>query len=485
MGPRHRTKISTTTLLFGFCLAIIVGLILAQWVEINASLRIIIGLFGFYLLSRNLVGTFLILWLIGLLIGNWRGVSYNQKLTEYSNLYGKQVVFQAKATTDATYSKRGQLQFDIQNPQFSEPENLILPGKIRVEGFNLTTVYRGDQVRVSGKLYSGYGSKIGKISFAQLQPVDRHLSRLDMWRFRFSAGLRNYIPEPQSSLALGILVGERQNIGEEVNQNLTNLGLSHIIAVSGYNLTIIIFAVQTLLANRSKFQSTMISLSLIATFLLITGFSASVTRAALVSILTIWAGYFGRSWRPILLISLTAAITALFNPYDLWFDVGWHLSYLAFFGILIIAPRLLIIFSKPKTKSAIKQVVIDSMAAIIMTAPYILYRFQIFSSWSLLANFIILPFIPLVMLTAFIAGLTSVIVPSLAVIWGTIANLVLTYIVDMSQLLTNLPKLYFERSLTSNSLLYIYFCILAMIWLLGHKLRRHVKITDETKVRSS
>jgi len=67
------------------------------------------------------------------------------------------------------------------------------------------------------------------------------------------------------------------------------VGLTHIIAVLGYNLTIILRASKNLLASRSKRLSTILSLGLIIVFLLITGFSASIVRAAVVSALSSYA----------------------------------------------------------------------------------------------------------------------------------------------------------------------------------------------------
>ena len=95
-----------------------------------------------------------------------------------------------------------------------------------------------------------------------------------------------------------------------INTQLAAVGLTHIIAVSGYNLTIIIRAMRRLLTKRSKYQSTLLSFGLIAVFLLVTGFSASIVRAAIVSGLSLIAWYYGRAFRPLLLILLSAVITA-------------------------------------------------------------------------------------------------------------------------------------------------------------------------------
>ncbi len=85
--------------------------------------------------------------------------------------------------------------------------------------------------------------------------------------------------------------------------------------------------VRRALRGRSKYQTTAISLMLIGSFLLITGFSASIVRAAIVSVLSLGTWYYGRNFRPILIIALAAAMTAGWNPLYIWSDY-WLVSIL-------------------------------------------------------------------------------------------------------------------------------------------------------------
>ena len=156
----------------------------------------------------------------------------------------------------------------------------------------------------------------------------------------FAAGMQTALPEPAASLGLGLLIGQRSTLPADILLAMTTVGLVHIVAVSGYNVTILARAVQRTKIARSKFQQLFLALTLILMFIIITGFSASVVRAAIVSSLSLWAWYFGRSIKPMLLILFVAALTALINPIYVWSDIGWYLSFLAFFGVLIVAPLL-------------------------------------------------------------------------------------------------------------------------------------------------
>src|SRR5690606_1903143 len=137
---------------------------------------------------------------------------------------------------------------------------------------------------------------------------------------------------------MGLLVGVRNTLPEETSEQLRHVGLTHIIAVSGYNLTVIVMACRRLLAKRSKFQTTFACLALIGVFLLLTGSHPPIVRAAVISVLSIGAWYYGRKVKPLVILMVAAAITVLANPVYLWSSVSWWLSFLAFFGVLVLAP---------------------------------------------------------------------------------------------------------------------------------------------------
>lgn len=119
---------------------------------------------------------------------------------------------------------------------------------------------------------------------------------------RFAAGLENTLPEPLASFARGLLIGQRNTLPKDVTAILSAVGLTHIIAVSSYNLTIMICAGKHMFGKRSKFQTYIGSQLLILGFLLVTGLSATI-----ISTLSLGAWYYGRSIKPLLLILFAAA----------------------------------------------------------------------------------------------------------------------------------------------------------------------------------
>lgn len=220
------------------------------------------------------------------------------------------------------------------------------------------------------------------------------------------------------------------------------VGLTHIVAVSGYNLTILLEATKRIMGGRSKQLSVAVGFALMIGFLFLTGASASIVRASVISTLSLAAWYFGRSVRPMVLILLAAALTAMFSPIYLWSDIGWYLSFLAFFGILMVAPKILSLLYAGRQAPLIIQVAVETLAAEIMTLPLILYIFGQMSFIGILANVLVVSMIPFAMLTSLIAGLAGMFLPLASGLFALPARFILTYMLDTALFLSRLPNVF-------------------------------------------
>jgi competence protein ComEC len=145
-----------------------------------------------------------------------------------------------------------------------------------------------------------------------------------------SDDVRRSIAEPESSLGIGYLLGQKNNLPSDLVEALKATALTHIVVASGYNLTILVRLGRRLFAKISKYLAMLTSVSLIIGFVAMTGLSPSMTRAGLVSLLSLWAWYVGRKFHPVQLILLVAAGSALLYPVYVWSDIGWLLSFVAF-----------------------------------------------------------------------------------------------------------------------------------------------------------
>lgn len=420
--------------------------------------------------------------LLGVSFGWWRGSLYLQRLAVYDDVQYQKVTITARAMNDALYGKTKQLAFDADDIVLADGQPL--PGKIQLSGFGTNAVFQGDEVQASGKLYPGYGAYQGRMSFALLSVTAHHPTVTSIARQKFTAGMQTALPEPLAPFAMGLLVGQRATLPDNVKQDLLMVGLTHIIAVSGYNLTIILHASRRLLGKQSKRISTFLSLGLIGIFLLLAGASASIVRAAIVSVLSIAASYYGREFKPLNLICLAAAITAFANPVYIWSDLSWYLSFLAFYGVMVVSPLIQARLPGGWHQSLIGGVALESVCAEIMSLPFILYIFGQMSLIGLPANVLVVTLIPLAMLLSLIAGLAGMLVGSVAGWLTWPAVWLLNYMLDVAHMLAGLPHIFVQnRSLSLAAMLGLYGLIGGVTLVLRHKTRRpkNATITDRNQ----
>lgn len=419
--------------------ALLAGLL---WARFGAQANLAFMMIGFLLLPaltpKKLPAIFVLL-IIGLNLGLWRGEITRANLELYEPLYGQKVILVGRVIDDSSYSYRSQTEFHIGKVQLvASNRNVELPGRVRVRGFGAPSVQRGDVVEISGKLTEGYGNRQGSVSFAQITVHGRSANVVETVRAKYFAGVYTALPEPNASLGLGFLVGLRTLLPEDLLNQLSATGLTHIVAVSGYNLTILVRFTRRIFAKKSLYLAMLSSVSLIVAFLAVTGFTPSIVRASIVSGLSLAAWYYGRKVSPLMILLLSAAITAFWNPLYLWYDLGWYLSFAAFFGILVIAPLLTARLFKKKP-GPVGQVVIETVSAQMMALPIIAVIFSEISLISLFANALILPFIPVAMFLTFIAGLAGMLVPYISGWFAWPADFILTFMVDSISLMAKVP----------------------------------------------
>jgi len=189
----------------------------------------------------------------------------------------------------------------------------------------------------------------------------------------------------------------------------------------------------------SKFLAIFSSGMMIASFIAMTGLSPSMTRAGLVSSLSLLTWYYGRQFHPFVLLPFAAAITVLWQPSYAWGDLGWQLSFAAFAAVMIVGPLFQSYFFGDKEPGTIRQVLGETVAAHIVTIPIVVPAFGLLSNVAIPANVLIVPLVPLAMLLTFIVGVTALTLPSIVEIVGIPASWLLKYMTFTSQYLAGLP----------------------------------------------
>jgi len=212
------------------------------------------------------------------------------------------------------------------------------------------------------------------------------------------------IPEPESSLASGLLLGAKKSIGEDLRNDFIRTGTIHIVALSGYNVTIVAENIMRVFGRiLARTASTMLGIFSIILFAIMTGAGATVVRASVMAIIALIARVTGRvsDIGRALVIAGTAMI--IWNPWILIFDISFQLSFIATVGLIYLTPKIKHWFYfLPKT-FGIQELVSATVATNIFVLPFILYKMGILSIVALPANILVLPFIPVTMLFIFFA----------------------------------------------------------------------------------
>ncbi len=232
--------------------------------------------------------------------------------------------------------------------------------------------------------------------------AERLLWNIYATRDVFESRIARMQPEPHASLLTGLLTGSRGGMPQRLLDDFRVSGLSHVVAISGYNITMIITLVGGLLFWL-PLQWRFLPLTLgVALFTIFVGASASVVRAAIMGILGLFALQTGRKNSIRLTILWTAFFMAALNPKQLWFDAGFQLSFLAVIGMAELSKPVGRLLRWAPETLAIRESLTATMAAQIATLPLIAALFKQVSFIAPLSNLLIAPLIPLAMLLGFV-----------------------------------------------------------------------------------
>ncbi|MHB1161450.1 MAG: ComEC/Rec2 family competence protein [Chloroflexota bacterium] len=245
------------------------------------------------------------------------------------------------------------------------------------------------------------------------------------------------LPEPQASLLAGILVGARASMPPEFRDALNATSTSHIVAVSGFNVTVVAGLAQlTALRFLARRKATLLAIAAVWLYSLLTGLPPSAFRAALMATLGLSAILVGRGSDALSFLLLSGAFMAGLDPY-LLFDLGFQLSFLATAGLVLLEPVLRGWFGRlPGWLAASLSV---TLAAQIATLPVLVGSFHILSMVSPLANLLIAPMLPGVMVAGGLAvGLGALFEPA-GQLLAPLAWLYLTYLVEVIRWTARLP----------------------------------------------
>lgn len=260
--------------------------------------------------------------------------------------------------------------------------------------------------------------------------------KMFLFRESFEWQIRNTLEFPESEYALGIVLGSESGIPKEILEEFNISGLRHLLALSGFNITILISIIFFLFGFLRPFWRILVSLMIIGLFVGITGGSASVIRAAVMGGVGMVALHAGRSQHILWVAFCSLFLITLWNPFLLASDPSLQLSVLAVFGLILYQPIVKKHLSKYLSffPIIIQEVFLASLAAQIFTLPYMAYAFATISPLSIFANIFVVPITSFAMLLAFLCA-----IPWIGLLFMPFAYIVLHFSLSIAHVFAHVP----------------------------------------------
>ncbi len=313
-------------------------------------------------------------------------------------------------------------------PEFTYGDLLQVSGTLqKPENFKTDIGKEFDYIHYLSKDSIYYTISFAKVSFVSSSHGNTFINFLLKTKNKFLETIESVIPPPQSSLLGGLLLGTKQSLGQELQQNFVDTGLVHIVVLSGYNVTIIAEAIMRFLSFLPLTLGITVGSFSIVFFALMTGAGATIFRASVMAILALIARATGNAFNISRALCIAGFLMVLQNPYILYFDLSFQLSFLATIGLIYLSPLFEKYFMWLPKKAGLREIASATIATQIFVLPFILYKMGTLSLIAPITNLIVLPLIPTTMFFGFITGIIGLLSETLAMPFGFISNLLLKF----------------------------------------------------------
>ena len=466
------------------CCALIGGVVVASWMVVSATILWALIVFaGLMLLIRRqkffLIGAVIVAGVLGM----WRTQSVLDAQSILWNVAQSKPTVALNGYVDGDFEKTatgGRYTFHVLSIS-TATDTVRVDDRVLVSGPDWIRPRSGQWLILHGKLqqpknfadfdYIGYLAKDdirGTMYFPTYDvPVASDVSslmRFEVWSAGKLASLRialkdsiaRAVPEPEAGFLTGILLGAKGNISAGLKDAFARTGTSHIVALSGYNITILVTVLMMLLAPLGARRAYIVSGIVVVLFVIFVGAGASVVRAAIMGIMAMTAQRLGRLTDATMSIAVTAVAMLLYNPLTLRWDVGFQLSFLAFAGIVYIQPLLEPLVLRAVRFKTLASLIATTLSAQIIVLPLLLHVFGIFAVYTLPVNMLVLPLVPTAMALGFATAVAGVLWPWAGALVGQSAWLVGAIQLSIVSFFANLPYAALSITLSTPLMLALY-----------------------------
>lgn len=283
---------------------------------------------------------------------------------------------------------------------------LSLPSSTSIDGFNSQQYYRAKGVYL-------FATPTGALQTDAPTGFHPYALAIQMRQF-LSARLQGRVGGAWGSLAAGILIGDVSNLPTWIKGDFTTTGISHILAVSGTQTSLIMQVLLLLFARLRfprRFSASLTALAVLG-FMAVTGFSPSVNRAGLMSLLYLGGLMLGREADALNSLGASVLVLCLLNPFAAM-DTGLLLSFSATLGLVLLSGPCVRRMEAGLARLPVQvsqllrvpgAVLCETVGATVMTLPVILLTFRQLSLVTLLSNMLE---VPVSLLATLLAAVTS------------------------------------------------------------------------------
>lgn len=277
------------------------------------------------------------------------------------------------------------------------------------------------------------------INYKIVKMPGKFLHGVNNTREHINSTFNNFMSYPESGLASGLILGNKSWMDQGLYNDFIKSGTIHIVALSGYNISVLVQIVRDgLIYVLPAVFIEYILIVFIALFLLMTGFSVTGLRAGLMAMIIIVTRSYGLMAQKDRLLVIAGTLLLLWRPYSLLYDLSFQLSIIATFSVLFLAPVVELKYLYKIKNNFLRDLFATTIAATIFTMPIIMYSVNQVSVVSLFANLIIGPIVPIV--TGFNLGLIFIsFIAPLAYVIGGITSILHSFILFITHFFAGLP----------------------------------------------
>ena len=257
--------------------------------------------------------------------------------------------------------------------------------------------------------------------------------------------LTSILDKDESALCIGILIGDRTGITDEIEDNFKKSNLTHMLAVSGSHITYIITALAAVLGGTNKKFSKIFTIIFLVFFMALTGFTASVNRASIMGILVLLASLIHRKPDTINNLGIASFLILLQNPYIIT-DAGFLLSFAGTIGIVLLNKPInelcLKLFGKIANRKIVKGIINSfsiTLSANIIIIPIMAYTFSTVSLTFWISNILAGPVMEIATIFGFVVYFVSIIFNPLAKFLGIFLNVLMMILLKIAEISSLIP----------------------------------------------